>query len=89
MQQCVCDIFLYLIVFHNYISEYEINETIKSRKNCLIGFYPHFYFKIQHYIKLLTYLINSSFESGIFPKELRLAKVIPIFKNNTYLVEPS
>ena len=36
---------------------------------------------IQHYIKTLTYLINSSFVCGIFPNELKLAKVIPIFKN--------
>ena len=31
--------------------------------------------------KPLTYLINSSFECGIFPNELKLAKVIPTFKN--------
>ena len=34
---------------------------------------------IKHYIKPLTYLINSSFESGNFPEQLKLAKVIPIF----------
>ena len=36
---------------------------------------------IQSYIKPLTSLINSSFENGLFPDELKLTKVIPIFKN--------
>ena len=30
----------------------------------------------------LTYIINKSFESGIVPKDMKIAKVIPIFKNN-------
>ena len=36
---------------------------------------------IQYYVKPLTRLINFSFENGLFPEELRLAKVIPIFLN--------
>ena len=35
----------------------------------------------KHYIKPLTYLINSFFESGTFLEELKLAKVIPILKS--------
>ena len=36
---------------------------------------------IQYYAKPLSRLINSSFENGLFPDELKIAKVIPIFKN--------
>ena len=32
---------------------------------------------------LLTNIINSSFESGIFPSQLKIAKVVPIHKNGT------
>ena len=71
-------------MFIPYISEYEIIEIIKSLKNSSAGYdnIPALIAKqcIQHYIKPLTYLINSSFECGIFPNELKLAKVIPIFK---------
>ena len=58
-----------------YISEY------KSLKNSSAG--CEFIAKqcLKHYIKPLTYLINSSFESGTFPEELKLAKVIPIFRS--------
>lgn len=33
-----------------------------------------------HLSKILTHLINSSFVSGIFPEQLKVAKVVPIFK---------
>ena len=36
---------------------------------------------MQFYIKPLTYLINQSFELRIFPDELKLAKIIPLFKS--------
>ena len=72
-------------MFIPYISEYEITETVKSLKNSSAGwdFIPASNAKqcLKHYIKPLTYLINSSFESGTFPEELKLAKVIPIFKS--------
>ena len=33
------------------------------------------------YIDVLTYVINRSFSDGIFPNELKLARVVPIFKS--------
>ena len=66
-------------MFIPYISEYEITETVKSLKNSSAGwdFIPASIAKqcLKHYIKPLTYLINSSFESVTFPEELKLAKV--------------
>ena len=36
---------------------------------------------IEEYIKPLTYIINKSFETGVFLDSLKLAKVIPIYKS--------
>ena len=36
---------------------------------------------IDTYIDPLTYLINLSINQGIFPSELKIAKVIPIYKS--------
>ena len=61
-------------MFIPYISEDEITETVKPLKNSSVGwdFLPASIAKqsIKHYIKPLTYLIISSFESGTFPEEL-------------------
>ena len=72
-------------IFIPYVSEIEITEVIQSIKNCRAGHdsilasidKP----LIQYYVKpLLTHLINSSFENGLFPDELKIPKVIPILK---------
>ena len=64
-------------MFIPYISEYEINETVKSLKNSSAGwdFIPVSIAKqcLKHYIKPQTYLINYSFESCTFPEELKFA----------------
>ena len=38
---------------------------------------------LNYYIKPLTFLIDQSFHYGIFPDELKLAKVIPIYKSGS------
>ena len=38
---------------------------------------------LNYYVKHLTFLINQSFHNGIFPDELKLAKVIPIYKSGS------
>ena len=35
---------------------------------------------IEEYIKALTYIVNKSFGTGVFPDSLKLAKVISIYK---------
>ena len=71
-------------MFIPYITENEIIEFSMSMKNSSPGWdsisaniaKP----SIEYYIKPLTRLLNSSFQNGIFPDELKMAKVIPIFK---------
>ena len=72
-------------IFIPYINEKDITQVVNSLKNSSAGwdFIPASIAKqsIQSYIKPLTGLINSSFQNGIFPDELKIAKVIPIFKD--------
>ena len=72
-------------IFIPYINEEDITEAVNSLKNSSAGwdFIPPSIAKqsIQSYIKPFTGLINSSFQNGIFPDELKMAKVIPIFKH--------
>ena len=67
------------------ISEDEISRTINSLKNASAGWdnIPTFVVKkvSKHIIRPLTYLINKSIEQGIFPDELKVAKVFPIYKS--------
>ena len=36
---------------------------------------------VNYYVQPLTYIFNKSIENGIFPNELKLARVVPIFKS--------
>ena len=62
----------------------EVERVISSLKNSSAGWdeIPTFVAKkcVYSYLKPLTYLINKSFTKGIFPVELKLARVVPIFK---------
>ena len=68
-----------------YVEEHEIIGIVYQLKESSPGWdsIPASVAKatIQSYIKPLTSLINSSFENGLFPDELKLTTVIPIFKN--------
>ena len=62
----------------------EVEIVISSLKNSSAGWdeIPTFVAKqcVYCYLKSLTYLINKSFTEGIFPVELKLARVVLIFK---------
>ena len=68
-----------------YISEDEISRTINSLKNASACWdnIPTFVVKqvSKHITSPLIYLINKSIEQGIFPDELKVAKLFPIYKS--------
>ena len=63
----------------------EVRQTILLLKNASAGWddIPAFVAKqsIESYIEPLTCLINRSFTEGIFPTELKLARIVPIYKS--------
>ena len=63
----------------------EVRQTILSFNNSSSGWdnFSAIVAKqsIDSYIEPLTCLINRSFADGIFPNELKLARVVPIFKS--------
>ena len=67
------------------ISYMDVKNTILSLKNSSHGYdeFPAFIAKqcIDNYVVPLTYVINMSLMEGIFPSELKLAKVVPMFKS--------
>ena len=68
------------------LSENEVRTVILDLKNSAAGWdnFPTFVAKkcIDGYLTPLTKIINKSISQGIFPSELKLARVIPIFKSN-------
>ena len=66
------------------ISYTEITQVISTLKKSSAGWddLPTFVAKecVNGYIEPLTYLINTSFTEGVFSIELKLARVVPIFK---------
>ena len=67
------------------LSENDVKNIILSLKNSAAGWdnFPTFMAKqcIDGYISPLTSIINKAIMQGIFPRELKLARVIPIFKS--------
>ena len=63
----------------------DVKNTILSLKNSSPGYdeFPAFIAKqcIDHYVVPLTYVMNMSLMEGIFLSDLKLAKVVPIFKS--------
>ena len=79
-------------LFIPYITKKEIQCTITTLKNSSAGvdeLMPSVMKQCsEDYIDPLAHLINLSIQQGIFPSELKLAKVIPIYKsNNLQLVQ--
>ena len=68
----------------------DVKNTILSLKNSSPGYdeLPAIIAKqcIDNYVVPLTYVINMSLMEGIFPSELKLAKVVPIFNYRTISV---
>ena len=66
------------------ITCHEVYQVICSLKNSSAGWddFPTFVLKkcSDSLLQPLTHLINCSLQSGIFPDELKLARVVPIFK---------
>ena len=64
----------------------DIKTVIYSLKNSSPGFdgIPYFVANqcIDKFIEPLTYIINMSFMKNVFPSELKLTNVVPIFKSD-------
>ena len=66
------------------VSEQEVSDIIKSLSNSSAGWdeFPTSIAKqcFKNFVKPLTALINSSFGEGVFPRELKKARVVPIYE---------
>lgn len=67
------------------IDESDLNKIIDALKNKWSSGFDEVPIKIIKYakeslLKPLKHIINSSFISGIFPKQLKISKVIPVYK---------
>ena len=68
------------------VTEDEVRETLINLNDCSPG-YDNIDSKLlvsvqQHIVKPLTYIFNLLLEKGIVPSELKVAKIIPIYKDD-------
>ena len=67
------------------ITSLEVRNIISSTKNSSPGWddIPAVIGKkcIEYYIDPLTHIINNSIKEGVFPSELKLARVVPLLKS--------
>ena len=72
-------------IFISDITTTEVINVILFLKNSCAGWddIPAYVMKmcIHVYIEPLTHIIDKLFKEGVFPSELKLAKVVPIFKS--------
>ena len=72
--------------FFNSVSseiELEIMTIPQNKAHGLYSFPTHILRSVKHIISQpLSILLNKSLEHGIYPTQLKLAKVIPIYKND-------
>ena len=87
IRQALKIVCFYLILFSIVIPNitcHEVYQVICSLKNSSAGWddFPTFVLKkcSGSLLQPLTHLINCSLQTGIFPDELKLARVVPIFK---------
>lgn len=69
------------------VSRAEVEKIIESLKNKHSSGFDEIPIVVLKAVKgrlsqVLCHLINSSFVSGIFPKQLKMAKIIPLYKKN-------
>jgi exonuclease III len=66
------------------VTDQEISRIICKLKNCAVGWdnFPSSILKDNKVLlsTILKHIINLSLEQGIFPKELKIANIVPIFK---------
>ena len=73
-------------VFPKPVTSEEISSIIRSLKNSSAG-WDSISAKVmkviyQNYISVLTHVFNLSIEDVVFPRELKIARVIPLFKSD-------
>ena len=72
------------------VEETEIVNIISNFNDSAAGwdeFEPKVFKSIKHSVKIpLAHISNLSFTSGIFPKELKIANIVPIFKADDEMV---